>query len=706
MNKSRETDQRRSGTTTNSIGFNRGKESNGDESNLGSDEYTTQLANTTGVFSETLNVFFRNVKNSGRTLHQRVAIIADWMFSILALASAYMLKLSGIDFLQLWPLYVILPILTVFIFSGFGVYSMLIRFSALEEMAPIVKGVVASAFVLVVVQFLLHPKPDPRSIFIIYGLLLLVICAGSRHLWKTARLSATTNSGVPTAIYGAGSLGRRVMHICRGGKDYHPVVWLDDDKRYHGRMFGQAEILDPKAPATSARLKQLGVENILMAITSVDGSRMKAMLESLQQFDCAVRTLPSIDDILANKVTARDTMKLPLEELIGRKSIAPDMELMVKNISGKVVMVTGAGGSVGGELCRQILPLLPRKMVLFDVSEAAMYLIEQSLHDLIASTSFDGMPPEVCCVIGNVCDKKVIGHAIKSNRVQTLFHAAAYKHVPMVEKNPQPAVRTNIFGTLATLESAIEYEVENFLLISTDKAVRPTNIMGATKRVAELVVQAKAEMAASNKSNVTTMSMVRFGNVIGSSGSVVPKFSEQIQCGGPVTVTHKDIVRYFMSIPEAAQLVIQASALADGADVFLLDMGQPVRIVDLAKSLVYLHGKTVRDENNPKGEIEIRYTGIREGEKLYEELLIDDASEGTKHSKISRAKESYLGWHALEPLLNEIKAVMDADPNADMVAQLRHLVSGYKPNRFIRNSRVGESARRGGATTTDSINAA
>jgi FlaA1/EpsC-like NDP-sugar epimerase len=633
------------------------------------------------VFSATLNSFVRNVKNSGRSLRQRVAVCADWCFSVLAITCAYELKLIDADLWQFIPVYVVVPLLTVFIFSGVGVYSMMVRFSSLEEMAPIVKGVIVSAFLVLVVQFLIDPKPDPRSAFVIYGLLLLLFCGASRHLWKTTGISQSVNEGVPVAIYGAGSLGRRVMDICRAGTDYRPVVWLDDNENYHGRMFAQAEILDPKSPATPARLKQLGVETILMAIASVDQRRMKAMLESLQRFDCSVRTLPSIDDIMANRVTSRDTMKLPLEELIGRKSVAPDMALMVKNISGKVVMVTGAGGSVGSELCRQILPLMPTKLVLFDVSEAAMYVIEQKLVQLLAASEFDGVAPEVCCVIGNVCEAGAVENSIRKYGVQTLFHAAAYKHVPMVERNPQPAIKTNIFGTLATLEAALQCGVENFTLISTDKAVRPTNVMGATKRVAELIVQAKAHDAAKDRSVNTVMSMVRFGNVIGSSGSVVPRFSDQIEKGGPVTVTHEDIERYFMSIPEAAQLVIQASALAKGGDVFLLDMGQPIKIADLAKSLIYLHGKTLRDDNNPKGEIEIRYVGLREGEKLFEELLIDETAEATKHSKIMRGQETFLEWQQLARLLEEMKEVMVANPDAGMVDELQQMVSEYEPDR-------------------------
>ena len=633
------------------------------------------LTRSSSNISQTLGRFVDNLNAAGRSTRQRVAIGVDWAFSVIALGAANILRLAEIDIVQWWPVFLIIPLATVLLFSGVGVYTMVIRFSGLDEMWPVVKGVAASSLALLIVLFLLHPDPNPRSLFVIYGLILLVLCAGSRHFWKSSITGRRSDSGTPTAIYGAGGLGRQVMRICRDGEEYQPVVWLDDDSKYHGRSLAQAEILDPKDPLTPIRLKHLGVETILMAIPSVGAGKMKELLESLRRFDCSIRTLPSIDDIMANRVTSSDAKTLPLEELIGRKPVAPDMTLMIKNVTGKSVLVTGAGGSVGSELCRQILPLRPAKLVLFDVSEAAMYLIEQSLKKVTLPEGQNA--PEICCVIGNVTLQDDIHNAIAGFGVQTLFHAAAYKHVPMVEINPKPAVRTNIIGTLTTLEAAIENQVENFLLISTDKAVRPTNIMGATKRVAEMVVQAKAEL----HSGVTSMSIVRFGNVIGSSGSVVPKFSEQISNGGPVTVTHKDIVRYFMSIPEAAQLVIQASALAQGGDVFLLDMGKPVQIADLAKSLIYLHGKTLKDDNNPRGEIAIRYTGLRAGEKLFEELLIDENAEPTAHQKISRARESFVPWDELRAHIERFEHTIKTDPNNNMIELLQEVVPGYRPDK-------------------------
>ena len=629
-------------------------------------------------------MFTRKLQNTSQDIKRMVGMAVDFAAVLLALSVAFLLRLTVIDVPQLWPVFLLLPFVSVAIFSMVGVYEMVVRFSSLEDNFALFKGVVLSSLVALVLLFLAQPDPNPRSIFIIYGLLLMAFCGGSRIIWKALVGDSTNDSGKPIAIYGAGELGRQVMQICRNGTEYRPVLWLDDDAKYHNRYLANARVLDPRHVTTPDLLKAHGVNTILMAIPNIGTSRMKEVLESLQSFNCSVKTLPSISDIMANRVNALDAKTLPLEELIGRQPVAPDMALMRKNITNKVVMVTGAGGSVGSELCRQILPLQPSALVLFDVSEPAMYEIDSNLRALVDDLPEGQAAPLIICMLGNVCFKEQLAFAIKKHAVQTLFHAAAYKHVPMVEMNPQPAIRTNIFGTLATVEAAIEGNIENFLLVSTDKAVRPTNVMGATKRVAEMVVQAKSD---ENKGN-TSLSIVRFGNVIGSSGSVLPKFSAQIESGGPLTVTHKDVVRYFMSIPEAAQLVIQASALAKGGDVFLLDMGQPVQIADLAKSMIYLHGKTPKDEENPLGDIEIVYTGLREGEKLFEELLIDDSATATSHPKISRALEGYIMWPQLKNILEQLRSTMESDPDNEMIEPLKSIVSGYKPNRKKKPQRV------------------
>jgi FlaA1/EpsC-like NDP-sugar epimerase len=604
----------------------------------------------------------------------------DFIAVVVALAVAFLLRLTVVDVPQLWPVFLLLPFVSVAVFYIVGVYDMVVRFSTLEDNYALLKGVVLSSLVALVLLFLAQPEPNPRSIFIIYGLLLMAFCGGSRILWKGIVGENTNETGRPIAIYGAGELGRQVMQICRNGTQYRPVLWLDDDKKYHNRYLANARVLDPKHVTTPDLLKAHGVNTILMAIPNIGTGRMKEVLESLQSFNCSVKTLPSISDIMANRVNALDAKTLPLEELIGRQPVAPDITLMRKNITNKVVMVTGAGGSVGSELCRQILPLQPAALVLFDISEPAMYEIDSNLKAMIDEFPLEQGRPPVISMLGNVCFKEQLDFAIRKYSVQTLFHAAAYKHVPMVEMNPQPAIRTNVFGTRAAVEVAVENNIENFLLVSTDKAVRPTNVMGATKRIAEMVVQAQAAEAAKGGS-ATRISIVRFGNVIGSSGSVLPKFSAQIEAGGPLTVTHKDVVRYFMSIPEAAQLVIQASALAEGGDLFLLDMGQPVQIADLAKSLIYLHGKTPRDTENPHGDIEIVYTGLREGEKLFEELLIDDSAVSTTHPKISRAREGFIEWAKLEQILSQFAQTMETDPGNDMIEPLKAIVAGYKPNR-------------------------
>ena len=623
-----------------------------------------------------VSMFTRKLQNTSQDVKRVVGMAVDFFAVVVALAIAFLLRLTVVDVSQLWPVFLLLPFVSVAIFHIIGVYDMVVRFSNLEDNYAVLKGVLQSSLVALVLLYLAQPDPNPRSIFIIYGLLLMVFCGGARVFWKAVAGESTAETGRPIAIYGAGELGRQVMQICRNGTEYRPVLWLDDDKKYHNRYLSNARVLDPKHVTTPDVLKAHGVDTILMAIPNI-GTDMKEVLESLQSFNCSVQTLPSIADIMSNRVTALDAKTLPLEELIGRQPVAPDTALMKKNITNKVVMVTGAGGSVGSELCRQILPLQPAALVLFDISEPAMYEIDSNLKALVENLPEGHVRPPVICMLGNVCFKEQIVFALQKYSVQTLFHAAAYKHVPMVEINPQPAIRTNVFGTLATVEAAIECKVENFLLVSTDKAVRPTNVMGATKRVAEMVVQAKSAASTGE----TSLSIVRFGNVIGSSGSVLPKFSAQIEAGGPLTVTHKDVVRYFMSIPEAAQLVIQASALAKGGDVFLLDMGQPVQISDLAKSLIYLHGRTLKDENNPRGEIEIVYTGLREGEKLFEELLIDDSAIATSHPKISRALEDFIEWPQLQVILTQFMRTMETDPGNEMIEPLKSIVSGYKPNR-------------------------
>jgi FlaA1/EpsC-like NDP-sugar epimerase len=406
--------------------------------------------------------------------------------------------------------------------------------------------------------------------------------------------------------------------------------------------------------------------------------RRNEILNALKPHKVAVRTLPGLSDIATGKIKLSDVRELDIDDLLGREPVKPNGLLLNLNTHQKTVLVTGAGGSIGSELCRQILKTNPKQLLLVDMSEFALYLIHQKLQALVADD--DGVDIEIVPLLASVCDEVRMHEIMDTWKPHTVYHAAAYKHVPLVEHNPAEGVRNNVWGTWVCAEAAVRNKVRNFVLISTDKAVRPTNIMGATKRLAEMVLQALAEAGSGVSGAKTTFSMVRFGNVLGSSGSVVPLFREQIKNSGPITLTHAEMTRYFMTIPEAAQLVIQAGAMGQGGDVFVLDMGQPVKIIDLARRMVELSGQTVRDEQRPDGEIELNVTGLRPGEKLYEELLIGDNPQPTQHQRIMKAQEQFLSWPLLESKLNSLGLAISVNDVALIRGLLKQLVSGYEPS--------------------------
>ena len=418
------------------------------------------------------------------------------------------------------------------------------------------------------------------------------------------------------------------------------------------------------------------MSDVLLAIPSARRQRRNQILELARQSHVAVRTLPGLMELAQGHVHTSDLRELDIEDLLGRETVPPDASLSRQNIEGKVVLVTGAGGSIGSELCRQIIRAAPAKLLLLEMSEFALYGVHQELEQM--ATEADGVITELIPLLATVRDEARMREIIQTWRPHTIYHAAAFKHVPLVEHNPAEGIKNNVLGTLTTATIALEEGVCDFVLISTDKAVRPTNVMGASKRLAEMVLQALAETAIAN-GQITRFSMVRFGNVLGSSGSVVPLFRQQIKSGGPITLTHADITRYFMTIPEAAQLVIQASAMAKGGDVFVLDMGEPVRIMDLARRMVELSGRTVRDEANPDGDIALEVTSLRPGEKLYEELLIGDNPLPTTHPRIMRAQEEFLPW----PMLSAQMALLEQSLNTNDVPAIRsllqRLVHGYQP---------------------------
>ncbi|NOR71358.1 MAG: NAD-dependent epimerase/dehydratase family protein, partial [Methylomarinum sp.] len=456
------------------------------------------------------------------------------------------------------------------------------------------------------------------------------------------------------------------------GREFKPVAFIDDDKLLHKQKVNGLRIYS--ITSLSYLIERHGVTDILLAIPSVTRARRGEIIRLLEPYPVHVRSMPGMSDIAQGKVTFDEIQEVDIADLLGRDAVEPDQALFHANIAGKVVMVTGAGGSIGSELCRQIILLQPAKVVLFELNEFALYSIDKELNQAV-SVLGNADQFEVVAILGSVADEVRVNKVCKAFNVQTIYHAAAYKHVPMVEHNPAEAIKNNVFGTLAIAQAAIAANVETFVLISTDKAVRPTNTMGATKRFAELVLQGLSL----NSGHNTRFTMVRFGNVLGSSGSVIPLFREQIARGGPVTVTDARIIRYFMTIPEAAQLVIQAGAMGQGGDVFVLDMGEPIRIVDLAKRMIHLSGLEIKDENHPDGEIEINFTGLRPGEKLYEELLIGDNISETVHCRIMRAEEEVIAWDVLDKRLQQLKLTIENDAFEGMRDILKESVSGFVP---------------------------
>jgi FlaA1/EpsC-like NDP-sugar epimerase len=476
-------------------------------------------------------------------------------------------------------------------------------------------------------------------------------------------------------IYGAGTTGRQLAAAMANSHEMQVTGFLDDDDRLHGHMLNGQPIYNPADLDSLA--STLNISDVLLAMPSLSRRRRNEILNQLRTTHMAVRTLPSLTDLAQGKVSISDLRELDIDDLLGREPVAPNHILLAKNIVGKVVLVTGAGGSIGSELCRQILAVGPSKLLLIEQSEFALYGIHQELEEKLSGRDIVLVP-----LLASVQDDDRMREIMSTWHPDTVYHAAAYKHVPLVEHNPAAGIKNNVLGTLRTAQAAAENGVTDFVLISTDKAVRPTNVMGASKRLAEMALQALAAHQAGTAGGITggtKFSMVRFGNVLGSSGSVVPKFRQQIRDGGPITLTHPDVTRYFMTIPEAAQLVIQAGAMAKGGDVFVLDMGQPVKIMDLARRMVELSGLTVKDEEYPEGDIEIAVTGLRPGEKLYEELLIGDNPKPTVHPRIMKAHEDFMPWAEFETKLKALDIALNVNDVGVIRLMMQQLVVGYTP---------------------------
>ncbi|MBU6370441.1 MAG: polysaccharide biosynthesis protein, partial [Burkholderiales bacterium] len=559
--------------------------------------------------------------------------------------------------------------LAIPIFVISGLYRAIFRYSGWPALLAVAQAIGIYGLLYASVFTAMGVSGVPRTIGIIQPILLLLFVGASRafaRVWLGDQYRSILKQGAraKVLIYGAGSTGRQLVAAMANSHEMQVVGFLDDDDRLHGHVLNGQPIYNPVD--LSQLVSTLGISDVLLAMPGLNRKSRNDILIRIRAARVAVRTLPSMTELAQGKVSVSDLRELDIDDLLGREAVAPNHILLVKNISGKVVLVTGAGGSIGSELCRQILAVKPAKLLLIEQSEFALYAIHQELEEKQTQKNSVLVP-----LLASVQDVDRMREIMATWQPDTVYHAAAYKHVPLVEHNPAEGVKNNVLGTLRTAQAAAENGVADFVLISTDKAVRPTNIMGASKRLAELVLQALATQSSS-----TRFSMVRFGNVLGSSGSVVPRFRQQIRDGGPVTLTHPDITRYFMTIPEAAQLVIQAGAMAKGGDVFVLDMGQPVKIMDLACRIIELSGLQVKNAQNPDGDIDIEITGLRPGEKLYEELLIGDNPRPTSHPRIMKAHEEHIGWTDLENKLRSLEMALNINDVAVIRLMMQQLVSG------------------------------
>ncbi|MGO8098257.1 polysaccharide biosynthesis protein [Rhizobium leguminosarum] len=614
-----------------------------------------------------------------RVAKRALALLLDSSFCVLTIWLAYCFRLNEWTVLtgvQWLPVFVSLC-MALPIFIVMGMYRAIFRYANMAAFITVLKAIAIYGVAFMTIFTALSVPGVPRTVGILQPFLLLIAIGLSRlsiryWLGDAYQRILHKNMLAKVLIYGAGTAGRQLAGALINSAELNVVGYLDDDPRLKGGVMGGLPIYDPSDLPVLA--ESLGVHNVLLALPSASRQRRNEILEHIRKARVNVRTLPDLTALAQGRIAVSDIRELEIEDLLGREAVAPRQELLDKSMHNKVVMVTGAGGSIGGELCRQILRTGPSSLILLDQNEFALYNIHAELQKLAELYRHENL--QIVPILCSVRDQDRMEHVMQSWRPQTLYHAAAYKHVPLVEHNAVEGIKNNVMGTLVAARAANKCGVSNFVLISTDKAVRPTNVMGASKRLAEMVLQALAAESATDGMR-TNFSMVRFGNVLGSSGSVVPLFRQQIKEGGPVTLTHPDITRYFMTISEASQLVIQAGAMADGGDVFLLDMGEPVRIADLARKMVELSGLAVRDEDNPEGDIELSVTGLRPGEKLFEELLIGDNPETTEHPRIMKAREDFLSWPELSRRLNALNAVLDRNDMIAARATLAELVSGY-----------------------------
>ena len=610
--------------------------------------------------------------NLPRFYKQLIMLIVDELVLLFAIWFSFALRLGElwpIEYMQAnWWIFVLIPAIAIPLFIKLGLYRAVLQYMGLKVFTSSFLAITITSLIVGFVMMIFREADLPRSVIFIFWFVSNTLVITSRFLFKGILYSWDNfvNDRKAVIIYGAGRAGAQLIESLRKSHDYAPVAFIDDDQSKKGTIINYTHVYSFKDLRYVIKKRKAKV--LLLAIPSMSEIKKKELLKKLSKYPIEVKVLPSISSIVNGEVSIESIKKVKVEDILGRHPVEPKRSLLKKNIYGKNVMITGAGGSIGSELCRQILDLSPKKLILFDHSEFNLYSIH---HELSKSRKRAQIIP----VLADVTDARKVSKIIQGEGIHTIYHAAAYKHVPMVEMNAVEGVYNNAIGTFNVAIAAQENNVENLVLISTDKAVRPTNVMGASKRFSELVLQGLHK----KNSSKTCFSMVRFGNVLDSAGSVVPLFRSQIQNGGPVTVTHRDVTRYFMSIPEAVQLVLQAGAMAKGGDVFVLDMGEPIRILDLAYRMVHLSGLTPIDEENPDGDIKIKVTGLRPGEKLYEELLIGDDVVQSNHPRIMQATEVDLEWVEVEKSIKIIQKAHEEHDEQSVRSLLLKNVDGYKP---------------------------
>jgi FlaA1/EpsC-like NDP-sugar epimerase len=612
-------------------------------------------------------------------LVKRLVVIGlDVVLALLATWIAFTLRLdvlhqpAGMQ----WWVYVLTPLLALPIFLKFGLYRAIFRYTGQAALVATAKAIAVYAALLSGILLWQQWDNVPRSLGLLQPLVFLLLVGGSRafaRFWLAGLSASVGEAGGRLLIFGAGTAGVQTAAALGVSRQFHLVGFVDDDGAKVGRSINGVPVFS--ASDLPSLVQRERISDMLMAMPGATRDRRNRIIDALDGLPVHVRTLPSMADLASGRITVQDFKELDIEDLLGRDPVPPRKELLAQDLTGQVVLVTGAGGSIGGELTRQIVLQQPRQLLLLDHNEFGLYVIHQ---ELVAMCLAKALDVELIPILASVAQADRMHAICDAYRPATVYHAAAYKHVPLVESNAGEGVLNNVFGTLNIARACVQSGAHRFVLISTDKAVRPTNVMGATKRMAELVLQAMAA-----QSPQTCFSMVRFGNVLGSSGSVVPLFRKQLAANGPLTVTHAEVTRYFMTIPEAAQLVLQAGAMGRGGDVFVLDMGEPVKIIDLARRMVHLSGLSVRDEANPSGDIELVITGLRPGEKLYEELLIGDNPEPTEHPRIMKAREDHLAWHVLEDRLRVLRSAAEKGDVAAIKATFQICVQGYTPDNSL-----------------------